>query len=153
MRMRRKKNLDSRLEGVDKYLIKCVNEDLNYENAANEIKHLDFEELFGNNNPVVLEIGCGKGKFACTYAQQNPDVNVLAVEKVSNIIVSACENAQREGLENIRFMECAAEYLPSYIKENSISTLFLNFSCPYPKAKYAKHRLTHERFLNIYKSF
>lgn len=151
MRMRRKKNLDSRLESVESYHIKCINEDLNYENAANEIKHLDFSALFGNDNPVVLEIGCGKGKFACTYAKLHPEINVIAVEKVSNIIVSACETAQKNELQNIRFMECEAEYLPSYIKENSISAIFLNFSCPYPKAKYAKHRLTHARFLNIYK--
>lgn len=151
MRMRRKKNLISRLAHCGEYLINCVNEDLNYENAENEIKYLDFEALFGNKNPIVLEIGCGKGAFACTYALQNPEINIIAVEKVANVIVSACETAEKMQLKNVRFMKCGAEYLPSYLPDNSISAVFLNFSCPYPKKSYAKHRLTHERFLKIYK--
>ncbi len=66
------------------YLVECVNEDLNYENAEKEIKLLDFETLFGNSNRIVLEVGCGKGAFACSYAMQNPDVNILAVERGFN---------------------------------------------------------------------
>lgn len=151
MRMRRKKNLEARLNSCSDYLIKCVNEDLNFENAEKAESLLDYETLFGNGNPVVLEIGCGKGAFACTFAEQNPDINIIAVEKVANVIVSACEEAERRGLKNIKFMKCSAEYLPSYIPKKSIRQIFLNFSCPFPKAKYAKHRLTHGYFLNIYK--
>lgn len=151
MRMRRKKNLEARLEACADYLIECVNEDLNFENAENEIKLLDFEEIFGNKNRIMLEVGCGKGGFACRYAEMHPEVNVLAVERAANVIVTACETAQDTGLSNIRFMNCTAEYLPSYIPENSISEINLNFSCPFPKAKYAKHRLTHRQFLDIYK--
>ncbi|MBD5083044.1 MAG: tRNA (guanosine(46)-N7)-methyltransferase TrmB [Clostridiales bacterium] len=151
MRMRRKKNLEERLAACSDYLIECVNEDLNYENAEKETKLLDFESLFGNTNRVMLEVGCGKGSFACTYAKENPDVNIIAVERASNVIVTACETAKDLGLSNIKFMKCTAEYLPSYIPQNSISEINLNFSCPFPKAKYAKHRLTHKQFLDIYK--
>lgn len=151
MRMRRKKNLEERLAACSDYLIECVNEDLNYENAEKEIKLLDFEKLFGNSNRVMLEVGCGKGSFACTYAKQNPDVNIIAVERASNVIVTACETAKDMELANIKFMKCTAEYLPSYIPKESISEINLNFSCPFPKAKYAKHRLTHTQFLDIYK--
>lgn len=151
MRMRRKKNLEARLACCSDYLIECVSEDLNFRNAENENRLLDFEALFGNSSPVVLEIGCGKGAFACTFAEQNPNINIIAVEKVANVIVSACEEAERRGLKNIKFMKCSAEYLPSYIPKKSIAEIFLNFSCPFPKAKYAKHRLTHANFLNIYK--
>ena len=151
MRMRRKKNLEERLAACSDYLIECVNEDLNYENAEKETKLLDFESLFGNANRVMLEVGCGKGSFACTYAKENPDVNIIAVERASNVIVTACETAKDLGLSNIKFMKCTAEYLPSYIPQNSISEINLNFSCPFPKAKYAKHRLTHKQFLDIYK--
>lgn len=143
--------MEERLAACSDYLIECSNNDLNYENAAKENQLIDFESLFGNSNRIMLEIGCGKGAFACTYAQQHPDVNVLAVERTANVIVTACETASAMRLSNIKFMKCTAEYLPSYIPDCSISEINLNFSCPFPKAKYAKHRLTHKQFLDIYK--
>lgn len=153
MRMRHKKNLDQRLEAVSDYLITVRNENLDFTEAVNE-KHLfDFKALFGNDNPVYLEIGSGKGQFACTFARQNPNKNILCVEKVNDVIVIACETAQQAKLSNVKFVSCAAEYLPSYIPENSISGIFLNFSCPFPKKSYANHRLTDERFLKIYQPF
>ena len=152
MRMRKKKNLESRLLDCSDILLPCRNDDLNFENAKNEIKLYNISEIFGNDNPLILEIGCGKGTFACTYAKLHPEFNIIAVEKTANVIVTACETAQDMGIINIRFMNCEAEYLPSYISEHSVNEIYLNFSCPFPKAKYAKHRLTHERFLNIYKN-
>lgn len=151
MRMRKKKNLASRLADCEAYLLPCKNDNLNFENAVNEIKFYNIQQIFGNNNPLILEIGCGKGTFACTFAQRHPEYNIIAVEKAANVIVTACETAQKMKLDNIRFMNCEAEYLPSYIKDGSVKELYLNFSCPFPKAKYAKHRLTHKRFLDIYK--
>lgn len=151
MRMRRKKNLDERIEKCGELFI-YLNEE---QRDTREIKPdmlFDFKELFDNNNPVVLEIGCGKGRFANTMAKNNPDINVLAVEKIDNVLVSAAETAKKEGMENIRFLCCGAEYLPRYIKEKSIKTLYLNFSCPYPKKRYENHRLTSKRFLDIYKN-
>jgi tRNA (guanine-N7-)-methyltransferase len=152
MRMRHKKNLDTRLEQVGDYLITARNESLNFNDAKNEEHMLDLVELFGNNNPVYLEIGCGKGQFGCTFAQQNPDVNIICVEKVRDVIVLACEMAQKMQLKNIKFINCAAEYLQSFLPAKTFETIFLNFSCPYPKKSYASHRLTSERFLNIYKT-
>ena len=152
MRMRRKKNLDSRLEQCGDSLILCAEGELNYEYQGDGTQLLDFAELFGNSNKIMLEIGCGKGGFACEYARLHPDINIIAVEKAPNVIVTACEAAAELGLTNIKFMCCEAEYLPRYIPKGSVSEINLNFSCPYPKAKYAKHRLTHERFLNIYEA-
>lgn len=151
MRMRHKKNLETRLEAVSDYLITLRNESKNFAEAKNERHLLDFSELFGNSNPVYLEIGGGKGGFAVAFAEQNPDKNILMVEKISDVIVVGCEKAKEKGLINIKFASCAAEYLESFIPEKSIETLFLNFSCPYPKNTYENHRLTNERFLNIYK--
>ncbi len=151
MRPRHKKNLDARLEAVSDYLITLRNESLNFADAKNENHLLDLAALFGNSNPVHLEIGGGKGTFATTLAARNPDINVLCVEKVRDVIVVGCETAKEMGLKNIKFLDCAAEYLPSYIPEKSIELIYLNFSCPYPKKSYASHRLTSERFLNIYK--
>jgi len=152
MRMRKKKNLEARLADCSSYLLPCKNEDLNFENAKNEKKLYQLAKIFGTDKPLILEIGCGKGTFACTFAQQHPEYNILAVEKTANVIVTACETAQKLQLSNIRFMNCEAEYLPSYISPHSVQEIYLNFSCPFPKAKYAKHRLTHKRFLAIYKS-
>lgn len=151
MRMRRKKNLEARLQECESYLLDCDTADLNFENEERNKCLYSVEDIFGNENPLVLEIGCGKGAFACEYAKRNPDKNIIAVEKVGNVIVAAAENAMRDNIPNLRFMKCAAEYLPRFIPANSVSEIYLNFSCPFPKAKYAKHRLTHPRFLEIYK--
>ena len=151
MRMRRKKNLDARLNEASEYLISIEAKEKNT-TLSKEIKnYLNIKEIFGNDNPLFLEIGCGKGGFACEFARQNPNINLLAVEKTANVIVTAAETAQKMELKNLRFVNCPAEYLSSYIKENSVQRIFLNFSCPFPKKKYANHRLTAPRFLEIYK--
>lgn len=150
MRMRKKKYLEERLAECDN-IIKLFSDDRNFLTAIEKKEYIDFEELFGNSNPVVLEVGCGKGKFACEFAKQNPDINILAMEKVANVIVAASENAKREGLTNVVFLHGGAEYLEKYIKPESIERIYLNFSCPYPKKSYANHRLTNVRFLKSYK--
>ena len=151
MRMRKKKYLDERLSAVSDILFISDIEDRNFSTANEKKEYIDFDEWFNRPAPYMLEIGCGKGGFAAEYARRNPDINLIAVEKDSNVIVSACEKVKQEGITNIRFMKCSAEYLPKYIKPDSIERIFLNFSCPFPKNKYASHRLTHPRFLNIYR--
>lgn len=152
MRMRKKKNLEDRLARCEKYLLHPTKSDLNFETAVNSTDYIDLAKIFENPNaPLHLEIGCGKGGFACTLAKNNPDINVLAVEKVGNVIVAGCERAMEENIPNLKFLKIGAEYLPCYIKPHSVDRMYLNFSCPYPKKRYASHRLTHPRFLNIYK--
>lgn len=112
---------------------------------------LDVKEIFGNENPVHLEVGCGKGGFAVQIAKQNPDINYIAVEMARNVIVSAMELAIKENLPNLKFLMGKAEYLEKFFPENSVDRIYLNFSCPYPKETYKKHRLTHSGFLAIYK--
>ena len=150
MRMRRKKNLQLRLENCREYAVDFEWETLEYGKTPE--KHLiNYEELFSNANPVELEIGCGKGQFAVEIAKRNPDKNFLAVEINENVIVQAMEKAKKENLKNLRFMRVGAEKLGLYLPENSIGKIYLNFSCPFPKKRQAKHRLTHESFLEIYK--
>ena len=151
MRMRRKRNLDQRLADCKGKLFEIITDELNFEKAIQNKEYLDFDKIFGNGNPSVLEIGCGKGKFACEYAKAHPEQNVIAVEKYGNVIVEACERAIDEGIDNLYFIKGNAEYLPKYIKDGSVERIFLNFSCPFPKNKYAIHRLTHHRFLSIYR--
>ena len=149
MRMRKKKHLEERLENCNNVL-KLFSDDCNFLTAIEKKEFIDTSALFGNDNPVVLEIGCGKGKFACELAKQNPDINVLALEKCANVLVIACENAMKENISNLKFLQVGAEYLEKYIKPESIERIYLNFSCPYPKKRYANHRLTNERFLKSY---
>lgn len=151
MRMRKKKNLEERLLAQSDILFICDIEDLNFETAVSKKEYLELDSWFEKEQPLYLEIGCGKGKFACEFAARNPEINVLAVEKTANVIVSACEKAKEMGLQNLKFIKGGAEYLPKYLKEHSVDRIFLNFSCPFPKAAYATHRLTHNRFLKIYK--
>ena len=151
MRMRRKRNLDQRLADCKDKLFEIITDELNFEKAIQNKEYIDFDKIFGNDNPTVLEIGCGKGKFACEYAKAHPEQNVIAVEKYGNVIVEACERAIEDGIDNLYFIKGNAEYLPKYIKDGSVERIFLNFSCPFPKNKYAIHRLTHHRFLSIYR--
>lgn len=149
MRMRKKKHLEERLANCNN-ILKLFSDDSNFLTAIEKKEFIDSSVLFGNDNPVVLEIGCGKGKFACELAKQNPDINVLALEKCANVLVIACENAMKENISNLKFLQVGAEYLEKYIKPESIERIYLNFSCPYPKKRYANHRLTNERFLKSY---
>lgn len=153
MRMRRKKNLTSRMDACQKYIYTPVlPENRDIRQVTTDKAYLDLKEWFGSEKPLWLEIGCGLGTFVVETAKRNPDVNILAVEKVANVIVAAGEKAAALELPNLRFLSVAAEYLPRYLQEKSVSRLFLNFSCPYPKKRYASHRLTAPRFLEMYKT-
>ena len=151
MRMRHKKNLWDRLSQCEELYFDIHSEDRNFVTGVEKKEYLDYKKIFGNSNPVHMEIGCGKGQFIAEIAERNPDINYIAVEKTPDVIVLACEKVKAMGLKNVFFMKGSAEYLPKYITDGSIERLYLNFSCPFPKNKYAKHRLTHENFLNIYK--
>ena len=149
MRMRKKKNLQSRL--LECYNLSVLNvEDKNFDSREGSAV-IDTKALFGNDRPVELEIGCGKGQFVCELAQKHPERNYLAVERSANVLVTACERAMESGLGNVHFLCTNAEYLPRFISNGSISRIYLNFSCPFPKNSYANHRLTAPRFLSIYR--
>jgi tRNA (guanine-N7-)-methyltransferase len=75
----------------------------------------------------------------------------LALEKMSNVILTALEDTAKRGVENVRFLNIRAECLPCYIPEKSLSVIYLNFSTPLPKLGYATQRLTHRNFLEVYK--
>ena len=153
MRMRKKRNFEARMDACgDLLLVQGANGILNMKEAAENYRALiDFPKAFGNDNPVALEIGCGKGGFVIALAQQNPNVNYLALEKMSNVILTPMEEVKNVGVENVRFLNIRAECLPCYIPENSLDCIYLNFSTPLPKLGYATQRLTHRNFLQVYK--
>lgn len=112
---------------------------------------IDVEKSFDRKAPLFLEIGCGKGSFACAYAKRRPDVNYLALEKVDDVILLAMERAQREGATNLRFCKADAENLLELLHGIKVDAMFINFCDPWPKARNAKRRLTSPGFLENYK--
>ena len=153
MRMRRKKHLDERMQAVQPYFVQLGETKGGYDGIPFEAEALDLPAIFGNDRPVDLEIGCGKGQFAAQYALQNPQRNLLAVEVNGNVIVQAAEKAQAASLENLRFLRITAQHLGVLLKKDSVQNIFLNFSCPFPKKRQQKRRLTHPDFLTLYRGF
>ena len=151
MRMHKKSHLEERLSACSDILTLADLTDKNMLSAAEKKEHLDFREIFKNDNPVRLEIGCGKGKFVAETAALNPNANFVAVEKISNVLIDACERIKGEKLKNVYFLNCAAEVLTKYFRPDTVEVIYLNFSNPLPKEGYKKQRLTHPRFLEIYR--
>ena len=151
MRLRKKKNLNERLENVKDYLVVMEGSDFYYNPERKKNCMIDIKKTFNNENKTYLELGCGKGKFVCEMAQLNPDINYIALEKVPNVIVSACEKAKEMKLNNVRFICGSAENLLLFLEPQTISKIYLNFSCPYPKHTYRNHRLTNAKFLKLYR--
>lgn len=149
MRMHRKDNLEARLAACADIMTGADLTEKNMKLAAEKRDLLDFKRLFGQG-PVHLEAGCGKGGFVCGMASLHSDINFVAVERVSNVIITACESAKAAGLKNVHFINCPAEVLPRYIPSGSIERIYLNFSDPLPKLGYSAQRLTNPRFLEIY---
>lgn len=150
MRLRKKKHLDERISASGDYLL--VNEKIDFYRQPVEDRwsFIDTRAVFGNDNPVYVEVGCGKGGFVTEMAELYPDINFLAVEKISNVVICAIDKAREKGLTNVRFLCCDASNLGYYIHHHSVERIFLNFSCPWPKRKYENQRLTNVRFLKIY---
>ena len=138
MRMRRKKHGKERLE-------KCGDILLPEEKKS-------FKDVFGNENPVRLEIGCGKGDFICGTAAKEPDINFVAIERISDVLMLAAEKAKAADIKNVRFAVMNAANLVEKFEPHTIERIYLNFSDPWPKKGYAKRRLTYRAFLDIYKT-
>ncbi len=149
MRMRRKRNLDERL-AAQKLILVIDRADLDARAAAKEKAYLNYAEIFGNDNPIGLEIGCGKGGFVREAAIRHKDVNFLAVEKLSNVIIDAVETTEAAGLNNVRFLNSGAAYLERYISPSSVTEIYVNFPTPLPNSPREKQRLTAPAYLNKY---
>lgn len=152
MRPRKIRNLTSRRENCTDLRIPYALESFDFRTNEENENFFNIEEIFGREAPLVMEIGCGKGQFVCEYAKRNPDKNIIAVECVPTVLVEACERVKKENIENIRFLEMKAEYLPLFMEDNSVCEIYLNFSTPYPKSRHESHRLTSKLFLDIYKN-
>ena len=109
-----------------------------------------WKEIFGNDNPIRIEIGMGKGKFITTLAQQNPDVNYIGIEKFSSVLIRAIEKMEELELTNLKFIRMDAEKIEDIFNKEEIDKIYLNFSDPWPKDRHAKRRLTSRQFMARY---
>lgn len=109
-----------------------------------------WNQLFGNDNPLYIEVGMGKGKFITEMAQRNPDINYIGIEKYSSVLIRALEKRKELDIDNLLFIRMDAEYIEDVFAENEVSGIYLNFSDPWPKDRHAKRRLTSRQFLARY---
>jgi len=109
------------------------------------------KEYFDNTNPLYLEIGCGKGRFAAESSRFNPDINFIAMEREPVILAAAARQAEERGANALAFLLLDADVLLDYFRPGDIRRLYINFCDPWPgKKKRAKRRLTHEKYLSMY---
>ena len=142
MRMRKKKNSESRLLACEKYLLK-----------SEEIISDPASYMGEKYSKAFLEIGAGKGGFACAMAERHSDTAYYAMERVTDCVVLCAEKASSGEfgeLNNLRFIIDTADNLMHIFPKGSIDGIFLNFSDPWSKKGYAKRRLTHRRYLAMY---
>lgn len=113
----------------------------------------NWSEVFGNSNPIHIEVGMGKGKFITELARQNPDINYVGIEKYSSVLVRALEKRPELEQDNLMFIRMDAENLPEVFAKDEVERIYLNFSDPWPKDRHAKRRLTSVQFLSRYDQF
>ena len=109
-----------------------------------------WSQVFGNSNPVHIEIGMGKGRFITTLASMNPDINYVGIEKYSSVLLRAVEKQDELCLPNLRFIRMDAENITSVFGKEEVDRIYLNFSDPWPKDRHAKRRLTSRQFFARY---
>ena len=110
-----------------------------------------WHDFFGNDNPIHIEIGMGKGTYIMEAAKRNPNINYIGIEKYSSVLLRALEKREEESdLNNLIFIRMDAEYIENVFAPDEVDNIFLNFSDPWPKDRNAKRRLTSTRFLDRY---
>lgn len=111
-----------------------------------------WSSFFGNDNPIHIEVGTGKGQFIKGMGKQNPSINYLGMELYDSIIISALDRILEDGTSNVKLIRADATHISDYFETGEIDRVYLNFSDPWPKKKHAKRRLTHESFLERYEA-
>lgn len=114
-----------------------------------------WNQEFGNDHPLHIEIGMGKGQFLLALAARNPQINYVGIERYSSVLLRAVEKFQEleatdKAPDNIRFICMDANDLPSVFAPAEVSRIYLNFSDPWPKARHARRRLTSNEFFKLY---
>ena len=109
-----------------------------------------WHEVFGNHNPIHIEVGMGKGKFIMELARTNPEVNYIGIERYSTVMLKALQKREQLQLSNIYFMCVDAKNMAEIFEPGEVARIYLNFSDPWPKDRHAKRRLTSPQFMEVY---
>ncbi len=139
MRMRKKPNLEPRMEACSQWQVK---------DPASMSGN--WRGLYPNCEALWVEIGCGKGKFTVETAAANPNVLLIAIERCREAMVMAMEKAKAMELKNVFFVDMDVANIESCFAFGEIDRLFINFPDPWPRSKNAKRRLTYRTFLRMY---
>lgn len=141
MRQRKKKNLEPRLERAAQL-----------REQQPEQQRGQWRRRFGaaDDTPLLIELGCGKGAFACELARRHPDHLVVAFDKVPEVLVMAMERAAEQQLTNLLFVLDDAALLDAFFAPGELTRIYINFCDPWHKKRQAKRRLTHRDFLARY---
>lgn len=109
-----------------------------------------WNEIFGNNHKIRIEIGMGKGRFIMDLARMNPDINYVGIEKYSSVLLRGIQKMEAEPLPNLYFIRMDAEEITEVFGVGEVDRIYLNFSDPWPKDRHAKRRLPSREFLHRY---
>lgn len=109
-----------------------------------------WSEVFGNDNPIEIEVGMGKGRFIMELANRNPQINYVGIERYSTVLLKALQKREQMELPNICFMCVDARGLAEIFGAGEVHKIYLNFSDPWPKDRHAKRRLTSPEFMAVY---
>ena len=140
MRVRKRKGAEEHLANHPQYVI------LEPEAAKGK-----WHELFGNDNPIHIEVGSGKGAFITGMAQQNPDINYIGIDIQLSVLSYALDKVLTSGAENVKLLRVDGSSLTNYFEDGEVDMMYLNFSDPWPKSRHEKRRLTYKTFLDTYK--
>lgn len=113
-------------------------------------KGLWKKEVFGNDKPIHIEIGMGKGRFIMDMAALHPDINYIGIEKYSSVLLRAIQKQEELQLPNVIFIRMDAELITEVFAPAEVDKIYLNFSDPWPKDRHAKRRLPSREFLGRY---
>ena len=111
-----------------------------------------WHEVFGNDCPIRIEIGMGKGRFIMDLARMNPQINYVGIEKYSSVLIRGIQKLEADPLPNLYFIRMEAEHILRYFTKGEVDRIYLNFSDPWPKERHAKRRLVSREFLDRYRA-
>lgn len=109
-----------------------------------------WSELFGNDHPLRIEIGMGKGRFIMDLARMHPEINYVGIEKYSSVLLRGIQKMETDPLPNLYFIRMEAEEIADVFGREEVERIYLNFSDPWPKDRHAKRRLPSREFLKRY---
>lgn len=120
--------------------------------AGKELKGKWASQFFKNENPVILELACGKGEYTVNLAKLFPHINFIGIDYKGNRIWRGAKTALEEGIPNVGFLRIQIETILEYFEEGEIDEIWITFPDPQPQISREKKRLTHPKFLERYKS-